>query len=219
MEINTNLTDIPDTIRKTNDKDIDMNYSLLEPPVLSTTNPFDAPTEVYEVEENGGNNLQEKMGKIDIADVNDINLGDNRNSIADDGSDITHSLICQKETVAHCAEERSKKHVPDFGNRSVLANHHPMSPYYFEFIWKKLLFLLLDFYCVFVFWIVQFPQLFVLTSGESTINEWLVLTLSNTFGMAVTCITLTWMILIVKVNINQFYNINYDVDYNYCIKL
>jgi hypothetical protein len=206
MEINTNLTDIPDTIRKTNDKDIDMNYSSIEPALISTTNPFDSPTEVYEVEENDGNNLQERMEKIDIADVNNIDLDDNRNNIAHNNSDIAN-------------EERSKKYVPDFGNRSVLANHHPMSPYYCEFIWKKLGFLLLSFYCVFVFWILQFPQIFDLTSGESKINQWLVLTLSNTFGMAVTCITLTWMILIIKVNFYQFYNINNIVDYNYCIKL
>jgi hypothetical protein len=194
MESNFNFTNIAGTENGNGNK----KFTLLELSLPATTNPFDSPTVNNEVAENDGKNMQERMGKLNIEDINNTNSDDNRNDITDDISNVSSSLSCEKEKIF---EEKCRTHVPNFGNRSILANHHPMSPYYFEFIWKKLVFLFLSFYCVLMFWVFQSPQIF-LASEEDEINQWLVLTLSNTFGMAVTFITLTWMILIIKVNID-----------------
>jgi hypothetical protein len=87
---------------------------------------------------------------------------------------------------------------------SQLSRHHPMSPFYFEFIAQKFFFLLASFYCVFFFWIIQFPQIFNFPSGDREKNSNLVSTLSCTFGLIITVCTGLWMFFIIKVQRHVF---------------
>lgn len=224
MDINknfTNITDIP--ANKSRSTYIDHDSGLLESAaVVLPSNPFDSPIENCEgaVESNHMSNtkdrsMQKNVEKNDSEIYKNRNFYDSRNTNIDNSFDVTNSLKFKKKEAMSRSEKENNDCIPSFGYRSVLANHHPMSPSYLEFIWKKMGILLLSFFCVIVFWILQFPQIFDLTWGESEEDQWLVLTLSHTFGMAVTFITLLWMILIIKVSIRRFYDMHFDVHFDF----
>ena len=89
-------------------------------------------------------------------------------------------------------------------NISTLPRHHPISSFYFEYLWKKVLFLLLSSNCVIIFWTLQFPQIFNFAFLNSEKNKNIVSTLSCTFGLAICVCTVAWMVLIIKVSKEKY---------------
>ena len=84
----------------------------------------------------------------------------------------------------------------------ILPRHHPFSPQYYEFIGPKFFFFFISCFCVTLFWVLQFPQLFHFSSRgrEIEYDEKCVKTLSLIFGMLIAICTGTWLSLIVKVS-------------------
>ena len=83
---------------------------------------------------------------------------------------------------------------------STLPRHHPMASSYFEFVWKKILFLLLSSSCVLFFWILQFPQIFGFSFENYENKKSVVSILSCAFGFIVSACTATWLIMILNVS-------------------
>jgi hypothetical protein len=84
----------------------------------------------------------------------------------------------------------------------VLAQHHPFSPQYYEFIGPKFFFFFVSCSCVTLFWVLQFPQVFHFPSRGRGVesDEKCVKMLSLVFGMLIAACTGTWLLLIVKVS-------------------
>ena len=83
---------------------------------------------------------------------------------------------------------------------SELAKHHPLSPYYFEIVGQKILFLFFSSSCVLFFWILQFPQLFTVPFGDALKINGSVSTVSCTFGFIISVCTGFWFFFLLQVN-------------------
>ena len=83
---------------------------------------------------------------------------------------------------------------------SELAKHHPLSPYFFEIVGQKILFLFFSSSCVIFFWILQFPQLFTVPFGDALKVNGSVSTVSCTFGFIISVCTGCWFFFLLQVN-------------------
>ena len=150
--------------------------------------------------ENDGRNNNNYDDDNDKYDYNNNNNNDNNNNNNNSNKCISNSNNNNNTSHTHHSHHTLDK----LGSRnpkieSQLSRHHPMSPFYFEFIAHKFFFLLSSFYCIFFFWIIQFPQIFNFPSGDREKNSNLVSTLSCTFGLIIIVFTGMWMFFIIKV--------------------